>query len=412
MKRCGLLGRKLSHSFSPFIHNAFGGYCYELFEIEPEQLSDFMLKRDFHGINVTIPYKKDVIPFCAELSESAKAIGSVNTLLRRPDGTLFGDNTDAAGFAAMIKQSGIDPRGKKVLVLGSGGSSLTACYVLKNHGAGEIVVVSRSGENNYENINLNRDAQIIVNTTPIGMYPNTGDSPVDISCFGSLSGVLDIVYNPARTRLLMQAEALEIPHLGGLTMLVSQARAANELFSGRKSDKPSEADVIRRLQQSTENIILIGMPGCGKSTIGRALAEIADKKFKDSDLEIEKTVGCGIPEIFEAEGEESFRKRESEILESLGRMSGLVIATGGGCVTREVNYFHLRQNGIIVFLERDIDNLERNGRPLSQDADLSAMYEKRLPIYRRFSDIAISNDADPHTIAKNILEKAYEYSCD
>jgi len=408
MQRCGLLGRKLGHSYSPAIHRALGGgYSYELFEVEPENLSSFLERRDFHGLNVTIPYKKEVIPFCGELSRVAAKIGSVNTLLRRPDGSLFGDNTDASGFLSMVKRSGIDVQGKKALVLGGGGSSLTVCYVLSELGAGEIVVISRGGENNYENLNRHRDAQVLVNTTPVGMYPDTDATPVSLSAFTRLEGVLDLIYNPARTRLLMDAQSRDLPRLGGLTMLVGQARAACELFSGQPVDEGKERSVIRELRRQTENIILIGMPGCGKSTIGQRLAGIMDRPFVDADHALEADAGLNIPEIFQREGEEGFRERETRILKELGKRSGLVISTGGGCVNREENYFHLRQNGTVIFLERSLHLLAREGRPLS-GGDLEAMYECRLPLYRRFADRIIQNDAQVETVAKNVLEAAYE----
>jgi len=308
MQLCGLLGRKLGHSYSPAIHRALGGgYSYELFEVEPENLSTFLERGDFHGLNVTIPYKKDVIPFCWELSPVAAKIGSVNTILRRPDGSLFGDNTDASGFLSMVKRSGIDVQGKKTLVLGGGGSSLTVCHVLSGLGAGEVVVISRGGENNYENLNRHRDAQVLVNATPVGMYPDTDNAPVSLSAFPRLEGVLDLIYNPARTRLLMDAQSRVLPLLGGLTMLVGQARAACELFSGQPVDAGRERSVIRDLRRQTENIILIGMPGCGKSTIGKMLADVTERPFVDADHALETDAGLSIPEIFRREGEESFR---------------------------------------------------------------------------------------------------------
>ena len=405
--RFGLLGRKLAHSYSKVIHEALGRYSYELFEVEPENLAAFMECRDIHGFNVTIPYKRDVIPFCKELSHTAQSIGSVNTILRRADGSLFGDNTDAYGFALQIERSGIDVRGRKVLVLGSGGSSLAVLNMLKEMQAGQIVVISRGGEDNYENISRHYDAQIIVNTTPVGMYPHTGESPVNIHSFDCLEGVLDLIYNPVRTQLLMDAGALGVPHLGGLVMLVGQACAASERFCGQPVSVQQEDKVVRLLRQKMENIIIIGMPGCGKSTVGRILADYTGKAFIDADAALEEEAGFTIPQIFEREGEAGFRKRETEILEELGKQSGLVIATGGGCVTREENYAHLHQNGTIIFLEREISMLERKGRPLSQ-GDLREMYEKRLALYRRFADITIQNNAQESTVAKKIMEAAYE----
>jgi len=407
MQRCGLLGQKLTHSYSPSIHAAFGGgYSYELFEVEPGELGFFLAQSNFHGLNVTIPYKTAVIPYCKSLSPVAHAIGSVNTIVRQKDGTLYGDNTDAQGFFAMVEHSGLTVRGKKVLVLGSGGSSLTVRYVLGNLGAGEIVVISRNGDHTYENIGLHQDARIIVNTTPVGMYPDTGKAAVELADFPHLEGVLDIIYNPARTRLLMDAENYGIPHVGGLAMLVGQARGSAEMFCGQVIDKDKEAEVINLLRCQMENIILIGMPGSGKTTIGKILAENMDRAFLDADVVIEETSEMTIPEIFEREGEAGFRARETDVLKELGKQSGLVIATGGGCITREENYAHLHQNGTIVFIERDISLLSREGRPLSQNADLSEMYARRLSGYLRFADKIVQNDGDVCAIAKAVQEAA------
>ena len=407
MLRCGLLGHRLSHSYSPIIHEAFGGYSYELFEVESYNLAAFMNRRDIHGFNVTIPYKRDVIPYCDELSSTARSVNSVNTVLRRADGSLYGDNTDVYGFSSMVKHSGIDVRSKKVLILGSGGGSVSVLHVMREMQAGQVVVVSRSGENNYENISRHLDAQIIINTTPVGMYPHTGKSPVDIRIFKHLEGVLDLVYNPARTALLMDAETLGIPHLNGLIMLVEQARAASELFRGQPLAAGKENQLVKMLRQKMENLILIGMPGCGKSVIGRLLADKTNKTFIDADSVLEEDAGISIPEIFNREGEVGFRTRESEVLEKLGKQSGLVIATGGGCVTRPINYAHLHQNGTIIFLERDISKLEREGRPLSQ-GNLYEMHEKRLPLYREFVDITVQNNEQMEAVVNNIAEAVYE----
>ena len=411
MKKCGLLGRKLTHSYSPMVHEAFGkGYSYEIFEVEPEDLADFMQNGDFHGINVTIPYKKDVIPFCTELSQAALAIGSVNTILRLPGGGFFGDNTDCLGFFAMLKQGGINPTGKKILVLGSGGSSLTVCHVLRQQNAGEVVVISTRGEDNYENLAKHFDAQVIINTTPVGMYPETGETLIPLqklSQFSRLEGVLDLVYNPAKTRLIMDAEILGLPCLGGLVMLVGQAAASAAVFSDGANVEPSvEKKVQELLRRKTENLVLVGMPGCGKTTIGRLLAEKLSRVFVDSDSEIENFAGRTIPEIFAQEGEEGFRKRETTILQELGKKSGMVISTGGGCVTRDENYFHLQQNGVVVFLERDVTLLEREGRPLSR-GNLQNMYEIRLPNYRRFANFTAANDDSPDVVAAKILERIW-----
>lgn len=409
--QCGLLGRKLGHSYSPQIHKRLANYQYDLFEVEPEDLESFLKTAPFQGLNVTIPYKKEVMAYCAALSDTARAIGSVNTLVRQKDGSLYGDNTDADGFAAMLSHSGIDPRGKKALVLGSGGASLAIVYVLKQLGAEQIVVISRSGENHYGNLHLHQDAQLIVNTTPVGMYPDTGVQPVDLRQFPSCEGVLDIIYNPAKTQLLLQAQALGLPHCDGLIMLVGQAKRAAERFTGTLLSESLIPKITGQLRFEMGNLILIGMPGCGKSTIGQALAQRLGRPFADADAEIERQSGLSIPQIFSRFGEERFRQEETKALQRLGKQSGLVIATGGGCVTRPENYPLLHQNGIVIFLQRDLSELATEGRPLSLASDLQQMYRKRLPLYEQFSDAAVVNQSDAAAVAARIEEVSYEISC-
>ena len=400
--RCGLLGEKLGHSYSPQIHALLGSYAYLLYEKAPEEVEDFVRRGDWHGLNVTIPYKKTVMPFCDELSETAAAIGSVNTLLRRPDGSILGDNTDAYGFRHMLRKTACDPAGKKALVCGTGGASATVCAVLRSLGA-EVVTLSRKGEDNYENLSRHRDASLLVNATPLGMYPHNGARAVDLRDLPRLEAVLDVVYNPARTALLLQAESLGIPHAGGLSMLVAQAKRASEIFQGLAIPDEKIGEITAGLAFEMQNLILIGMPGSGKSTVGRLLAETLHRPCFEADEEIEKQAGMSIPEIFRLEGEEGFRKRETEVLRSLGRRSGIVLSTGGGCVTREENYPLLHQNGVLILLTRDIDRLAREGRPLSQGADLHAMAALRGPLYRRFADITVSNDGSPEETLAALL---------
>lgn len=401
--KCGLLGRKLGHSYSPEIHSYLGDYSYELFEREPEKVGDFLKNGDFTGINVTVPYKKDVIPYLDELSERAKKLGAVNTIIRR-NGKLIGHNTDYFGFEMMLRRSGLTVSGKKVLVLGSGGASNTAVAVLGAYGA-NVIVISRSGENNYDNLHLHADAALIVNTTPVGMYPHTGISPIDLDLFPKLEGVLDVVYNPARTKLLLDAEDRGIVTDNGLLMLVAQAKEASEWFTGTSisDDKINEIHTI--LRSKMENIILIGMPGCGKSTVGRALAEKTGMQFVDADAAITEKAGRSIPDIFAESGEAGFRAIETEVLEDLGKRSGLVIATGGGCVTQERNYPLLHQNGRIFWLTRDIGKLPTDGRPLSQANKLSDMYQRRKSMYERFADAVIDNDGSIEDTVAAILAK-------
>ncbi len=399
---CGLLGRKLGHSYSPQIHGNLGEYTYRLFEKEPEELASFLKSGEFTGLNVTIPYKKDVIPYLDHLSDRARMIGAVNTVVRKADGTLIGHNTDYFGFFSMLTRSGLQVAGKKVLVLGSGGASATVTAVLKEQGA-DVIVISRSGENHYGNLHLHADAAVIVNTTPLGMYPNTGVSPVDLSVFSKLEGVLDVVYNPARTQLLLNAERRGLVTENGLWMLVAQAKESAEWFTGTQIPDSKIEEIHHILQRQMENLILIGMPGCGKSTVGKLLAEATGKTFFDADAQIVNMAGMPIPEIFAKEGEEGFRQRETAVLARLGSRSSLVIATGGGCVTRQENYPLLHQNGRIIWLQRQLEQLPIDGRPLSQSGKLAEMYEVREPLYRRFADFTAQNNQTPQDTLDAIL---------
>lgn len=400
--KCGLLGRKLGHSYSPQIHSYLGNYSYELFEKEPEELEDFLKQGNFTGINVTIPYKKDVIPFLNELSPIAKTMGAVNTIIRRPDGTLYGHNTDYFGFSSMLHQSGLHIAEKKVLVLGSGGAAGTVVKVLEEHRA-NVVIISRSGENNYQNLYLHQDASVIVNATPLGMYPNNGISPVDLDLFPKLDGVLDLIYNPARTQLLLDAEKRNIPAFNGLWMLVAQAKEAAEYFIGQSISDTVITSIHQKLSLQMQNLILVGMPGCGKSTIGKLLADKTGKQFMDSDDEIIRLAGKSIPEIFAEDGEEVFRQWETKALASLAKQSSLVIATGGGCVTRDRNYPLLHQNGIILWLKRSLDLLPTDGRPLSQANSLRNMYLMRKSQYEDFADLTVDNNSSIEKTLSAIL---------
>lgn len=388
MKRCGLLGEKLGHSFSPRIHQELGGYEYRLYEKSPQELDVFLKSGDFDGLNVTIPYKQTVIPYCAGLSPRAQAIGSVNTLVRRADGSLWGDNTDYDGFFAMLEQANISLDGKKALVLGSGGASKTVQAVLRDRGA-SVVVISRSGPDSYDNLDRHADARLVVNTTPVGMYPKNGAAALDIRRFPRCEAVLDVVYNPARTRLMLDAEACGIPAFGGLLMLVEQARRAAEIFTGNQIDAAVTGRLTAKLARETQNIALIGMPGCGKTTVGRALADLLGRPFYDADEQIEARAGRKIPDIFAQDGEAAFRRLETEVLAELSRQSGAVIATGGGVVTREENRDLLRQNSTVVWLQRELHSLPLTGRPVSQSRPLNELAAERMPLYRAWSDAAV-----------------------
>ena len=402
--RYGLLGKTLGHSYSPQIHAQLGDYRYELFEKQPEELETFLRQGDFDGLNVTIPYKKAVLPYCARLSDTVKAIGSANTLVRQKDGSLFADNTDAFGFSCILDECGADVRGKKALVFGSGGASVTAQYVLKTRGARTVLVISRSGAHNYENLAEHADAEILVNTTPLGMYPNNGATPVDLAQFPRCEAVLDVVYNPARTALLLQAEALGIPHAGGLLMLVAQAKRSSELFTGRAIPDARIGEIYRMLGTQMQNLVLVGMPGCGKSSIGTLLAQRLNRPFVDADAEIEQAAGMPIPAFFQLHGEGAFRELEGRVLVELGKRSGAVIATGGGAVLREENYTSLHQNGVIVWLTRDLARLPVDGRPVSQSTSLDALFAARRARYERFADCIIDNNGAPDETVRAILE--------
>ncbi len=389
----GLIGETLKHSWSVPIHRALGCDSYQLYELKPEELGAFLSKNRIGGLNVTIPYKKAVIPYCASIDPYAESIGSVNTLVPDEVGKLHGFNTDALGLSYIARRSGISFQDAKVIVLGSGGTSLTARAVARNEGAREIIVISRNGENNYENLSRHADADILINTTPVGMYPHNGECLVNLKAFSALRGVLDVVYNPARTALLLQAEGLGIPHSDGLPMLVAQAVAAEEKFFGLKIEDTEIERITAMLRRDMTNIVLIGMPGSGKSTIGAALAQKTGREMIDIDAGIVKTAGCSIPEIFSREGEDAFRKLESEEVRKAGKETGKIIMTGGGVVTREENYAPLHQNGRIYQLGRNLSKLPVDGRPISQKTSAEELYRKRAPLYAAFRDVLVDNDS-------------------
>ena len=407
----GLLGRKLGHSWSAVIHKALGCNEYGLIELEPEELVPFFKNNDIGAVNVTIPYKKDVIAVCDCIDGFAREIGSVNTVVRKPDGKLYGYNTDIVGFRYMASSAKIALKNKKVLVLGSGGSSLTACAAAHAEGASSVTVISRSGENNYDNLHLHADADVIVNTTPVGMFPQNGEAPLDLDVFPKLSGVIDLIYNPRRTALLLKAEERNIPCTDGLPMLVSQAVRAEELFFDKMIKADETELIISSLRQSMTNIVLVGMPGCGKTTVGSILAKISQREVLDIDCLIEKREGCSIPDIFREKGEEYFRTLEREEIEKAGKLSGKVIVTGGGAVKDGRNYAPLHQNGRIYQLHRPIEQLPVDGRPISQSTPVSELYAQREPLYARFRDKLINNTATPKDTADEIWRDFCEHSC-
>ena len=408
----GLLGRKLGHSWSVPIHTALGCRDYRLIELEPEALPAFLRNTNIGGCNVTIPYKRDVMAYCDVIDDAARDIGSVNTLVRRKDGKLYAWNTDAAGFCYMLRRAGIDVAGGKVVILGSGGASLTAQAMCRHLGAREVVVISRSGENNYENLSRHADADIVVNTTPVGMFPGNGAAPVDLPAFPACRGVADVVYNPRRTALLLQAEALGIPCTDGLPMLVAQAKAAEEHFFETAIPDSENERILAQLRQETANIVLIGMPGCGKTTVGEELARLTGREAIDIDRRIVERTGRTIPDIFAKDGEGAFRALEREETAAAGKLSGKILLTGGGVVKDQRNYAPLRQNGRIYQLQRDLTVLATDGRPLSAGADLAEMYRQRGPLYARFRDMTIDNNGTVEDTAAAIWRDFLEHSGD
>ena len=386
----GLIGEHLGHSYSPFIHSLLGSSPYELVSLRPEELGPFINAGEFAGLNVTIPYKKAVMPYLDHIAPEAQAIGAVNTIVRRDDG-LWGYNTDCQGFLYAAERAGISLKGKKVLVLGSGGASAAVQAAAAGAGAVEVLVVSRTGVLNYGNVYDEKGAEVIVNATPVGMYPQNRGKLVELSRFGSCCGVMDLIYNPLRTPLLLDARELGIPFSNGLSMLVAQAKYASDLFQGIQRPDSIIEEALEKTQQKVENIVLIGMPGCGKSTIGKKLAAQQGKKFVDTDTLVEKKAGKNIPDIFKDDGEETFRALEAEVIAAVGKEGGQVIATGGGCVLNLENVRNLKQNGTVIFIKRDMAELATEGRPLSQGGDLEAMYERRLPFYEAAADTVMEN---------------------
>lgn len=395
MKKFGLIGEHLPHSYSPQIHSKFGDYPYDLCEVEEPALEALLADETYGGFNVTIPYKKKVFALCDEVSEQAKAIGSVNTVVRGEDGKLKGYNTDYFGFVYLLKDAGIDVVDKKCIVLGSGGASLTTQAVLRDLGAGEIVVISRSGENNYENIAEHFDAEIIVNTTPVGMYPNNGRSPINLDDFHQCSGVVDLIYNPYRTKLILDAMAKSIPCAGGLAMLVAQAKQASELFQDITIEDEVIDSAFDEVKREMLNIILIGMPGSGKTTVGMDIARSMGRRFIDIDeMIVDFEGGLSIPEIFAQKGEDHFRRVETKMLSEACKESGFVIATGGGIVKKKLNYNVIKQNGVVIWVKRDLAKLATEGRPLSQSTSIAQLYEERKDAYAYWSDYFINNNEE------------------
>lgn len=403
-EKFALIGKTLKHSYSKKIHTLFNKYDYDLVELTEEQLEDFAVNGDYRCYNVTIPYKKDIMKYLDKIDESAQFIGSVNTVVNR-GGVKTGYNTDFIGMIYMLNRAKIKIKGKSVMILGSGGTGNTAIAVSKYLGAKTVRVISRSGEFNYENCYNFVDTEIIINTTPVGMYPNTENSPIDVKRFKKLKGVVDVIYNPANTKLLMEATEQGIKYTNGLPMLVAQAKFAMERFLDEKASDDIIEEIIKKLSREVTNIVLIGMPGSGKSTIAKNLSALLDMELIDTDEEIVKRAGKSIPEIFDNHGEECFRSIEREVLQEVGKLSGKIIATGGGVVKNPNNYFALKQNGIIFWVKRPIKKLDKSGRPLSKDyLAVKKLYKERKKLYKNFADHIIYNGKSLEKAVKGIID--------
>lgn len=409
MMQFGLVGEKLSHSFSPEIHKKLGDYKYELCEVPKDKIDDFFRAREFSGLNVTIPYKETVIPHLDQISDAAKGIGAVNTVVMR-GGKLFGDNTDWIGMRDTLLRAGIEIGGKKVLICGSGGTSKTAYYVAKILGASEIICLSRSERKGFityeEAYSFHSDAGVIINTTPSGMYPNVNECPIDISRFEKLSGVFDAVFNPLRTNLVLEAKKRNIKAAGGLFMLVSQAAAASEIFTDTPVQPSLTERIYNELKCKKENIVLVGMPSSGKTSVGKAVSELLGREFIDTDVLITEKAGMQIPEIFEKYGEKYFRELERDVIEELSPRQSLVIATGGGAVLKEENVHALLRNGRIFFLDRSLKKLTvTDDRPLSKDREsLEKRYNERMPVYKSVSDVTVDGNGTVMETARLVTE--------
>lgn len=405
----GLIGEHLGHSYSCEIHGAIADYEYELKELRPDELDGFMRQRNFNAINVTIPYKQSVIPYLDGISDRARSIGAVNTVVNT-DGRLYGDNTDFAGMAALARRIGIDFKGKKVLILGTGGTSKTAHAVAESHGAATVLHVSRRGDGliSYEEAaQKHADAQIIINTTPVGMYPDTEKKPIDISAFPALEGVLDAIYHPLRTNLVLDAQERGIPASGGLYMLSAQAVYASAVFLGKEVEPALIEKAYDLVKADKQNIVLVGMPSCGKTTVGRIIAGRTGKTFFDTDEAIVAEIGMTIADFFAKNGENAFRELESRIIAEASKKGGLVIATGGGAVLRPENVRSMRQNGTVVFIDRAPEKLiTTDDRPLSSNrAALEKLYETRYEIYKNAADLHADGNGTPGEVAEAILKE-------
>lgn len=410
--RYGLIGEKLGHSFSKDIHERIADYTFDLIPLSKEEFKTFMEKKEFTALNVTIPYKKDVIPYLDEMDEHAKAIGAVNTIVNR-DGKLKGYNTDFTGFLYMVKKHNVHMEGKKVLIIGNGGASAAIQAVVQHESAGSMVIVDvvpGNGAISYDEMfSSHLDAEIIINTSPIGMYPRIGNAPIDISMFHKCEAVLDVIYNPILTRLCFEAQEMDIKRVNGLEMLIAQAKQSVEFFLDKSFDDQIIDDIYQDMLRERCNIVLIGMPSAGKTTIGKMLENRMQKEFIDLDDIIIEKAGKSIPEIFEESGEAGFRAIETEAAIEVSKLNNKIIATGGGTIKHKVNMDYLRQNGITIFIDRDVDKLISSdpNRPLSKSTDaLEKMHAERLPLYQKYAAYVAVNNSDIESTVTEI-EEAY-----
>ena len=408
--RYGLIGEKLGHSFSKDIHERIADYTFDLIPLSKEEFKTFMEKKEFTALNVTIPYKKDVIPYLDEMDEHAKAIGAVNTIVNR-DGKLKGYNPDFTGFLYMVKKHNVHMEGKKVLIIGNGGASAAIQAVVQHESAGSMVIVDvvpGNGAISYDEMfSSHLDAEIIINTSPIGMYPRIGNAPIDISMFHKCEAVLDVIYNPILTRLCFEAQEMDIKRVNGLEMLIAQAKQSVEFFLDKSIDDQIIDDIYQDMLRERCNIVLIGMPSAGKTTIGKMLENRMQKEFIDLDDIIIEKAGKSIPEIFEESGEAGFRAIETEAAIEVSKLNNKIIATGGGTIKHKVNMDYLRQNGITIFIDRDVDKLISSdpNRPLSKSSDaLAKMHAERLPLYQKYAAYVAVNNSDIESTVTEIVE--------
>lgn len=403
-EKFALIGKTLKHSYSKKIHTLFSKYQYDIVELESDALERFVKESEYKGFNATIPYKKEIMEYLDVVDESAKAIGAVNTVVKR-NGKTIGYNTDFLGMIYMLKKAEIELHDRCVLILGSGGTRNTALAVAKTLGAKSVKTISRNGEYNYQNCYDLIETEVIINTTPVGMYPETDNCPIDINRFPNLLGVADVIYNPSLTKLLFNARERGIKYTNGLSMLVAQAKYAMDLFLSDKFDDGIIESVLEKLQREVKNIVLVGMPGSGKSTVANNLSALLDMESIDIDQKIEQKAGKSIPEIFSNDGEDYFRSLETEVIKEFGCLSGKIISTGGGAVKRAENYFLLKQNGVIFYIDRPIEKLSTVGRPLSKDLTaVKKLFEERKELYEKFADFTIDNGGSLEDTVKGVID--------